>query len=59
MANEHEYPSLHRPGTHWATDVAWEILDILKPGKLNLAERSFLAGMIAGALMREREKGKR
>ncbi len=60
MAGEgHTYPSLHPPGTHWATDAAWEILDALRPGRLELAERSLIAGMIAGRLMRERDEATR
>jgi hypothetical protein len=52
--SKHEYPSDYPPGTHWAIDAAWEILDTLEPGRLTLDERSFLAGQIAGRLMRER-----
>jgi hypothetical protein len=50
---EHEYPSNYPPGTHWAVDASWEILDTLTPG-LTIEERSLLAGMIAGRLMKER-----
>jgi hypothetical protein len=50
----HSYPSHYPPGTHWATDAAWEILDTLKPGILSIEARSLLAGMIAGRLMKER-----
>lgn len=53
---EHEYPSNHGPGAHWATDAAWEILDTIKPGVISLEVRSLLAGQIAGRLMRERER---
>jgi hypothetical protein len=51
---QHQYPSNYPPGTHWAIDAAWEIMDTLKPGVLSLDARSLLAGMIAGNLMRER-----
>ena len=54
---EHEYPSNYPPGTHWAIDVAWEILNVIKPGVLSTDARSLLAGMIAAALMRERHEG--
>lgn len=48
------YPSRYPPGAHWATDEAWRILDMLKEGALPDDVRAFLAGGIAGALMRER-----
>lgn len=51
---EHTYPSNYPPGTHWAIDAAWKILDTLTPGVLSIEARSLLAGMIAGRLMRER-----
>jgi hypothetical protein len=54
MTDKHTYPSDYPPGTHWAVDAAWEILDRLKPGLLDLETRSLLAGMIAGRLVRER-----
>jgi hypothetical protein len=49
---EHEYPSAYRPGAHWATDEAWQILDKVKPGLIPGDVRAFLAGLIAGTLMR-------
>ena len=49
---EHTYPSDYPPGTHWTTDEAWHILDTLKPGVLSDDVRYFLAGAIAGTLMR-------
>lgn len=55
MTEKHEYPSAYGPGTHWATDEAWKILDTIKPGVISIDVRSFLAGQIAGRLMRERE----
>lgn len=56
MTIKHEYPSDYPPGVHWAIDAAWEILDTLKPGRLTIQERSLIAGMIAGRLMRESSK---
>jgi hypothetical protein len=53
--SEHIYPDKYPPGTHWATDAAWEILDSLAPGTIPIDVRSLLAGMIAGRLMRERQ----
>jgi hypothetical protein len=52
---EHEYPSSYPPGKHWAMDAAWGILDMLAPGRLTINERTFLAGIIAGRLMKERD----
>ena len=51
----HEYPSDYRPGTHWATDAAWEILDMVKPGVISGDVRAYLAGLITSRLMAERE----
>ena len=50
--NAHAYPSSHTPGSHWATDEAWKILDLAKPGVIPDDLRFLLAGMIAGTLMR-------
>lgn len=49
---EHTYPSDYPPGTYWATDEAWHILDCLHPGVLPDDVRCFLGGAIAGALVR-------
>lgn len=54
----HPYPSLHRPGTHWATDESWVILDTLPVGLLPDDQRFLLAGMIAGSLMRVRSNAR-
>jgi hypothetical protein len=51
---QHQYPTSYAPGSHWATDAAWEMLDILKPGVIPDDVRFWLAGAIAGRLMRER-----
>jgi hypothetical protein len=51
---KHPYPSHYRPGSHWATDEAWAILDRLPVGMLPDEYRFLLGGMIAGALMRAR-----
>jgi hypothetical protein len=55
VSEEHEYPSNYGPGTHWATDAAWQILDSIKPGVISADVRAFLAGQIAGRLMKERQ----
>lgn len=49
------YPSNYPPGCHWATDEAWRILDMLRDGAIPDDVRAFLAGGIAGALMRARD----
>lgn len=49
---EHTYPSLYPPGSTWAITEAWGILDQLRPGLLDDDTRAFLAGNIAGTLMR-------
>lgn len=51
---EHTYPDRYKPGTHWSTDAAWEILDRVKPGVIPDEVRALLAGLIAGRLMAER-----
>ncbi len=48
----HTYPSKYPPGIHWAVDEAWHILDMIKPGLIPDDVRSFLAGSIAGALVK-------
>lgn len=53
---KHTYPSNYMPGAHWATDAAWEILDTIKPGVIGEGVRAFLAGHIAGRLMKERKE---
>lgn len=54
---KHPYPSRHTPGTHWATDKAWEILDALPVGMLEDDYRFLTAGRIAGALMKVAKEG--
>lgn len=51
---EHTYPPDYKPGTHWAITEAWRILDQVKPGVLSDDVRMFLAGAIAGTLVRLR-----
>ena len=53
--SKHTYPDRYPPGSHWATDAAWEILDTIKPGVISDDVRAFLAGLITGRLIRERE----
>lgn len=53
---KHEYPDRHPPGSHWATDAAWEILDTIKPGVIQQDVRAWLAGAIAGRLSKERDE---
>lgn len=52
---KHEYPSKYgpgKPGAHPAVEEAWAILDTVKPGVIPLDVRSWLAGLITGALIR-------
>lgn len=53
---KHEYPDRHPPGACWSTDAAWEILDVIKPGLIPTDVRAYLAGRIAGRLIRERDQ---
>ena len=48
----HTYPSNYPPGTTWAITEAWTILDAVRPGVIDHETRAFLAGAIAGTLMR-------
>jgi hypothetical protein len=57
--SEHSYPSKYPPGTHWAIDEAWKILDQLPVGMLPDDLRAFIAGQIAGAFMRIAQEGGR
>jgi hypothetical protein len=50
---QHTYPSNYPPGTNWATDAAWELLDQIKPGVIPDHVRFFLAGAFAGRLSLE------
>lgn len=54
--NGHTYPSQYPPGSHWAVDAGWEILDVFVPGVISDDVRCIIAGMIAGRLMMERER---
>lgn len=50
--NGHPYPSHYLPGTHWASDASWRILDQLPVGLLPDRVRFMLGGQIAGMLSR-------
>jgi len=56
MDKKHPYPSRYPPGTHWAIDEAWEILDQLPVGMLPDDWRFLIAGQIAGKLMSTRKR---
>lgn len=56
MPKRTDYPNLYPPGTHWATDIAWEILDRVKEGKIPPDIRYYLAGTIAGRIMRLKDE---
>ena len=51
-ADVHTYPSDYPPGTTWAITEAWAILDRVTPGVIDHETRAFLAGCIAGTLVR-------
>lgn len=49
----HTYPPGYpKDSPHWAMRRSWEIMDCIKPGAIPDDVRFFLAGSIAGALMR-------
>jgi hypothetical protein len=50
------YPSRYRPGSHWAVDEAWEILDGLPVGMLPDDYRFLVAGQIVGVLLKAAER---
>lgn len=49
---QHSYPDAFPPGSHWAADEAWSILDSIKPGAIDDDIRAYLAGQIMGTLLR-------
>lgn len=55
MAEEHTYPSRY-PKDSAIPEVreAWKMLDMVTPGIIPPDVRAFLAGIIAGALMRKK-----
>lgn len=55
VIRKHTYPSKYAPGSGWAIDAAWEILDRVQPGVIDDLVRAFLAGLIAGRLMKVAE----
>jgi hypothetical protein len=54
---KHTYPDRHPPGTDWATDEAWGILDRIKPGIIPDDVRAYLAGAIAALLVKAMKNG--
>jgi hypothetical protein len=56
--SKHTYASDYPPGVHWATDEAWRILDAIKPGLISSDVRAYLAGCIAGSLIKHAGEGK-
>lgn len=53
---EHVHPQEYLPGSHWAVTEAWTIVDSVKPGLLSEEVRCYLAGSIAGTLVRLRQE---
>lgn len=54
-----DYPRDHKPGAHWSTDKAWQIMDLIAPGMISSRLRDLMSGMIAGALVEARRLGAR
>lgn len=54
-----DYPRDHKPGTHWATDKAWQIMDLIPPDGISSPLRDLMSGMIAGSLVEARKLGAR
>jgi len=57
MTHPDGYPRDYGPGTHWATDAAWQIMDLLEPAAISTTVRDLMAGMIAGALLAAHQRG--
>lgn len=49
--NGHVYAATRLPETGWHFEIAWGILDTVKPGVIPVNVRLLLAGQIAGALL--------
>lgn len=59
IRDPNDYPRDHKPGTHWSTDKAWEIMDMVPPGAISSALRDLMSGMISGSLVEARKLGAR
>jgi hypothetical protein len=55
---QHTYPSEYPRGKHWALDVAWSGLDLIRPGLIPEDVRALLAGYFFAALTTAAEQGK-
>lgn len=55
---QHTYPPDYGPGSSWALDEAWAILDTFTPGTLPDDTRCWLAGRITGMLLRLAREGR-
>ena len=57
---EHTYPEGSAPGPEqdWAINVAWEILDHIKPGVIPDHVRDFICGMMTAKLHLAARHGK-
>jgi hypothetical protein len=53
-----DYPPDYKPGTHWALDEAWAIMDQIPVGAISENLRFSLAGQIAGSLLRRPRPGR-
>lgn len=55
---QHTYPSDYPRGKHWALDVAWDGLDLIRPGLIADDVRNLLAGYFFAAILTAAERGK-
>lgn len=54
-----DYPRDHKPGTHWATDKGWEVMNMIAPGVISSVQRDLMSGIIASMLIEARKTGAR
>ena len=47
---QHTYPPEYARGKHWALDVAWDGLDLIRPGLIADDVRALLAGFFFAAI---------
>lgn len=59
MTTRDDYPRDHKPGAHWATNISWQIMDLIEPGAISSPLRDMMSGIIAGALVEARKLGVR
>ena len=55
---KHTYPPDYARGKHWALDVAWDGLDMIRPGLIADDVRALLAGYFFAAITTAAEHGR-